>query len=120
MTEISEEPTDEQQEAIDALDRRTGFNPNPPKSKTKPKEEPLPEPQIPKMKSMEEWRTLTIEKYEHLKKVIEGNLPQLWLAIEFILAIKSIMNIARCYAAMVWYFIGKGQFIKDRRYRSTS
>jgi hypothetical protein len=45
------------------------------------------------MVSMEEWRTLIEEKYRNLKKITGDNLPQLWLAIEFILAIKSIMNI---------------------------
>lgn len=43
--------------------------------------------------SAEEWRSLVKSKYDVLKQTIESNLPQLWLAIEFILAIKSIMNI---------------------------
>ena len=50
MTDNYTEPDEYQQDAIDELDRRTGFNPNPPKSK------PKADPQIPKMKSMEEWR----------------------------------------------------------------
>ena len=37
MTEDFTDPDEYQQDAIDALDRRSGFNPNPLKSKSKPK-----------------------------------------------------------------------------------
>ena len=107
-----EDPTEEQQKAIDALDRRTGFNPNRSKSKSKPRKQAEPEPQIPKMKSMEKWRTLTKEKYDALKKVIEANLPQLWLAIEFILAIKSIMNIAGVTLPWFGILLGRASSLK--------
>lgn len=56
------DPDEYQQDAIDELDRRTGFNSKPTKSKPKPK------PQIQKMDSMEEWRTLVKSKYNILKK----------------------------------------------------
>jgi hypothetical protein len=114
MTEDYTDPDEYQQDAIDELDRRTGFNPNPPKPKSKPRKqaEPEPGPQIPKMKSMEEWRTLTKEKYDALKKVIDANLPQLWLAIEFILAIKSIMNIAGVTLPWFGILLGRASSLK--------
>lgn len=46
-------------------------------------------------------------KIQHFEKVIEDNLPQLWLAIEFILAIKSIMNIA--HVTLPWFGILLGR-----------
>lgn len=109
MTEISEEPTDEQQEAIDALDRRSGFNPNPRKSKTKPKEEPLP---VQKMASMEEWSTLVKKKYDNLEKVVKDNLPSLWLALEFVLTIRSIMNIAGVTLPWFGIILGRASSLK--------
>jgi hypothetical protein len=112
MTEDYTDPDEYQQDAIDALDRRSGFNPNPPKPKSRPKEEPKPEPQIKKMDSMEEWCTLVKSKYDNLKKVIEGNLPQLWLAIEFILAIKSIMNIQGVTLPWFGILLGRASSLK--------
>jgi hypothetical protein len=64
-------------------------------------------PEIQKMESMEEWRTLVKSKYDDLKSVIESNLPQLWLAIDFILSIKCIMNIQN--VTLPWFGILLGR-----------
>lgn len=61
--------------------------------KRKTRAESEPEPEIQKLNSMDEWCSAVKSKYDELWQVIEDNLPQLWLATEFILAVKLIMNI---------------------------
>jgi hypothetical protein len=41
----------------------------------------------------EKWRITLLEKYNNLMKVIDENLPQLWLQIELQLSVKSILHI---------------------------
>ena len=65
------------------------------------------------MESMDEWRTLVKEKYDNLEKVVKDNLPSLWLAIEFVLSIRSIMNIAGVTLTMVRDYTRKSKFVKD-------
>jgi hypothetical protein len=78
--------TREQQQAVDEQDKRFGFV----KVNQIEKEKLKPEPEVQKMASKEEWRILTNKKYYSLKKITEDNLPQLWLAIEFILLLNQL------------------------------
>ena len=71
-----------------------------------------PEPQIQKMESMDEWRTLVKEKYDNLEKVVKDNLPSLWLAIEFVLSIRSIMNIAGVTLPWFGIILGRASSLK--------
>jgi hypothetical protein len=41
----------------------------------------------------DEWSSLMRSEYAKLKQEIYNNLPQLWLAVEFILSVKSLMNV---------------------------
>ena len=62
-----EDPTEEQQEALDAEARRFGFvkaaNPEP-----ESEAGPVPEPELPiqKMESMDEWRTVSADYSHHI------------------------------------------------------
>ena len=71
-----------------------------------------PEPPIQKMESMNEWRILVKEKYDNLEKVVKDNLPSLWLAIEFVLSIKSIMNIAGVTLPWFGIILGRASSLK--------
>jgi hypothetical protein len=64
--------------------------------------------------SQEEWKTKLIEKYDNLKKVIEENLPQLWLQIEFELSIKCIMNIKDCTLPQIVIVLGAPSSLKTQ------
>ena len=69
------------------------------------------------MESMDEWRILVKEKYDNLEKVVKDNLPSLWLAIEFVLSIKSIMNIAGVTLPWFGIILGRASSSKDCSYR---
>lgn len=64
--------------------------------------------------SQEEWRTKLLEKYNNLKKVIEENLPQLWLQIEFELSIKSVTNIKDCTLPQIVIVLGAPSSLKTQ------
>ena len=64
------------------------------------------------MDSTDEWRTLVKEKYNNLEKVVKNNLPSLWLAIEFVLSIKSIMNIAGVTLPWFGIILGRASSLK--------
>ena len=72
------------------------------------------EPPIPiqKMESMDEWRILVKEKYDKLEQVVKDNLPSLWLAIEFVLSIRSIMNIAGVTLPWFGIILGRASSLK--------
>lgn len=79
--------------------------------KDKDKEEPLPVP-VQKMASMEEWSTLVKKKYDNLEQVVKDNLPSLWLALEFVLSIRSIMNIAGVTLPWFGIILGRASSLK--------
>ena len=64
------------------------------------------------MESMDEWRKLVKEKYDNLEKVVNDNLPSLWLGIEFVLSIKSIMNIAGVTLPWFGIILGRASSLK--------
>ena len=101
------EITAEQQRYRDAEARRYGFV-----KAADPDPEPDLEPQIQKMESMDEWRKLVKEKYDNLEQVIDDNLPSLWLAIEFVLSIRSIMNIAGVTLPWFGIILGRASSLK--------
>jgi len=74
--------------------------------------EPDPKPEIQKMASMDEWRTAVKEKYDDLEKVVKNNLPSLWLAIEFVLSIRSIMSIAGVTLPWFGIILGRASSLK--------
>ena len=74
-----------------------------------PSEPPI---QIQKMESMEEWRKAVKTKYDNLEKVVKDNLPSLWLAIEFVLSIRSIMNIAGVTLPWFGIILGRASSLK--------
>ena len=70
-------------------------------------------PEIQKMESMDDWQTLVKEKYDNIKQVVEkNNLPQLWLGLEYILSIKSIMNIKGVTLPWIGLLLGRASSLK--------
>lgn len=100
-------PTKEQKDKLQKLEAKDGKIVLNDKNK-----EPEPEIQQQKMESMEEWQILIKEKYDNLKKVIDNNLPQLWLSVEFILAVKSIMNIQGVTLPWLGILLGRASSLK--------
>ena len=82
------------------------------KNKKNKKKDPELFPPIQKMESMDEWRNVVKEKYDNLEKVVKDNLPSLWLAIEFVLSIKSIMNIAGVTLPWFGIILGRASSLK--------
>jgi hypothetical protein len=103
------EITEEQRRHLDADARRSGFVKA---ADPEQEQEQEPEPQIQKMESMDEWRTLVKEKHDNLEKVVKNNLPSLWLAIEFVLSIRSIMNIAGVTLPWFGIILGRASSLK--------
>lgn len=56
--------------------------------------------------SYEEWATKLLEKRKHLEDVIKDNIPQLWLSIQLIIAVKCILNIADCTLPLIMILLG--------------
>lgn len=44
--------------------------------------------------SLENWEKTCKEKYRQLRKTVHNHIPSIWLPLEFILSVKSILNIA--------------------------
>jgi len=44
--------------------------------------------------SLENWEKTRKEKYQQLRKTVHNHIPSIWLPLEFILSVKSILNIA--------------------------
>ena len=64
------------------------------------------------MEPMDEWRTLVKEKYDNLAKAVSDNLASIWLAIEFVLSIKSIMNIDGVTLPWFGIILGRASSLK--------
>lgn len=78
--------------------------------KAKPIVEHAPAPL--KMESMEKWSTLLDEKRNLLRKAVKDNLPQIWLAIELVLSVKSILNIKDCTLPLFIILLGAASSLK--------
>lgn len=85
LSTTPEERDHEQKEYIKNAYEKWGIAEN----KTDTEKSPEIKPQL----EYDEWSTLVKLGYANLKKEVNDNLPQLWLAVEFILSIKSVMNI---------------------------
>ena len=59
-----------------------------------------------KMESYEEWKIGLDKRYSDLKKTIEENMPTLWEAMEFQLAVKTISNIKDCNLPFAGIILG--------------
>jgi hypothetical protein len=62
----------------------------------------------------EKWRKILLERYSNLKKIIDENLPQLWLQIELQLSVKSILNIKDCTLPMAVIVLGAPSSLKTQ------
>ena len=60
----------------------------------------------------EQWCTAVKTSYDSLKQIVEANLPQLWLPIEFALSIKSIMNIQGVTLPWFGILLGRASSLK--------
>jgi len=56
--------------------------------------------------SYEEWKIGLERRYQDLKKTIDENMPTLWEAMEFQLAVKSILNIKDCTLPFAGIILG--------------
>ena len=68
---------------------------------------------------MEKWRKAVKTKYDNLEKVVSDNLPSLWLALEFVLSIRSIMNIAGVTLPWFGIILGRASSLKTASNRDT-
>jgi hypothetical protein len=59
-----------------------------------------------KVQSLDEWKIGLERRYQALKKAIDENMPTLWEAMEFQLAVKSILNIKDCTLPFAGIILG--------------
>ena len=62
--------------------------------------------------TLEEWNETLIEKYQNLYKIVDESIPELWLALEFALSIKTIMNIKNCSLPFSGIILGAPSSLK--------
>jgi hypothetical protein len=62
--------------------------------------------------TFEEWQTILLEKRQNLEDVIKKNIPQLWLSIQLIIAVKCILNIADCTLPLIMILLGAASSLK--------
>ena len=63
--------------------------------------------------SMEDWRTNLKQKYENLKAVVNGQIPGLWLPLEFTISIKCILNIRNISLPFIGIILGLPSSLKS-------
>jgi len=56
--------------------------------------------------TMDEWRTTLKSKYDNLKKVVDEQLPGLWLPLEFALSVRCIMHIKNISLPFIAIILG--------------
>jgi len=62
--------------------------------------------------TFEEWQTMLLKKRQNLEDVIKKNIPQLWLSIQLIIAVKCILNIADCTLPLIMILLGAASSLK--------
>jgi hypothetical protein len=62
--------------------------------------------------SEQEWQTNLVEKYQNLQEIVRLNLPNLWSGLEFVLSIKSILNIKDCTIPFAGILLGRPSSLK--------
>jgi hypothetical protein len=62
--------------------------------------------------TFEEWHTTLLEKRKNLEDVIKNNIPQLWMSIQLITAVKCILNIADCTLPLIMILLGAASSLK--------
>lgn len=62
--------------------------------------------------TFEEWQNILLEKRKNLEDVIKKNIPQLWLSIQLIIAVKCILNIKDCTLPLIMILLGAASSLK--------
>jgi hypothetical protein len=62
--------------------------------------------------STEQWHIKLKEKYENLQQLINKNLPNLWLSLEFELSLLKILNIQDCTLSFAGIVLGRPSSLK--------
>jgi hypothetical protein len=62
--------------------------------------------------TFEEWQTMLLEKRKNLEDIIKKNIPQLWLSIQLLVAVKCILNIADCTLPLIIILLGAASSLK--------
>lgn len=60
------------------------------------------------------WSEKVAEKYESLRKAVNDNLPDIWNALEFGLAVKTILNIKDCNQPFAGIILGPPSSLKTQ------
>src|SRR5688500_8408669 len=75
--------------------------------------------------TFEEWNKTLLERYENLYKIVNDNMPELWIPLDFALSIKTILNIRGCTLPFAGILLGPPSSLKSqivelfRRWKST-
>lgn len=62
--------------------------------------------------SVEQWQAGILERYQNLQKKVEEKLPNLWQALEFVLSVKTILNIKDCTLPFAGILLGPPSSLK--------